>query len=35
MQTPRVHRQYTRIMADLPWGAYHVRLQLRGRELFS
>jgi transposase len=34
VQTPRVHSRYTRTMADLPWGAYAVRLQLRVRKFF-
>jgi transposase len=33
-QTLRVHSQYVRTVADLPWGAYHVRLQLRVRKFF-
>ena len=34
VQTPRVHSRYTRTLADLPWGAYAVRLQLRVRKFF-
>jgi transposase len=34
VQTPRVHSRYMRSLADLPWGAYHVRLQLRVRKFF-
>lgn len=34
VQTARVHSRYTRIVADLPWGAYAVRLQLRVRKFF-
>jgi hypothetical protein len=32
--TARVHSRYTRTLADLPWGAYAVRLQLRVRKFF-
>ena len=32
VQTPRVHSRYTRTLADLPWGTYAVRLQLRVRK---
>ena len=32
--TPRVHSRYSRTLADLPWGAYAVRLQLRVRKFF-
>jgi transposase len=32
--TPRVHSRYTRRLADLPWGAYHVQLQLQVRKFF-
>src|SRR6266851_6627722 len=28
----RIHSRYTRTLADLPWAAYHVRLQLRVRK---
>jgi len=34
VQTARVHSRYTRTVADLPWGAYSVRLQLRVRKFF-
>jgi len=34
VQTARVHSRFTRIVADLPWGAYAVRLQLRVRKFF-
>jgi transposase len=34
VQTPRVHSRYTRTLADLPWGAYAVRIQLRVRKFF-
>ena len=34
VQTTRVHSRYPRTMADLPWGAYAVRLQLRVRKFF-
>src|SRR5499426_1025259 len=34
VQTSRVHSRYTRTLADLPWGAYAVRIQLRGRKFF-
>jgi len=30
----RIHSQYTRRLADLPWAAYRVRLQLRVRKWF-
>ena len=30
----RIHSQYTRTLADLPWADYHVRLQLRVRKWF-
>ena len=33
-QTSRVHSQYVRTVADLPWGVYHVHLQLRVRKFF-
>src|SRR4051794_28033372 len=33
-QTARVHSRYTRTVADLPWGPYAVRLQLRVRKFF-
>jgi transposase len=33
-QTLRVHSRYARTLADLPWGAYAVRLQLRVRKFF-
>jgi len=32
--TARVHSRYTRTLADLPWGAYAVRLQLCVRKFF-
>jgi transposase len=32
--TPRVHSRYRRILADLPWGPYTVRLHLRVRKFF-
>ena len=34
VQTARVHSRYARTVADLPWGDYHVRLQLRVRKFF-
>ena len=34
VQTSRVHSRYTRTLADLPWGAYAVRIQLRVRKFF-
>ena len=34
VQTPRVHSRYARTLADLPWGAYSIRLQLRVRKFF-
>jgi transposase len=34
VQTTRVHSRYTRTLADLPWGAYAVRVQLRVRKFF-
>ena len=34
VQTPRVHSRYTRTLADLPWGPYAVRVQLRVRKFF-
>jgi transposase len=34
VQTSRVHSRYTRTLADLPWGAYAVRVQLRVRKFF-
>src|SRR5256884_5842120 len=34
VQTTRVHSRYTRTVADLSWGAYAVRLQLRVRKFF-
>ena len=34
MQTTRVHSRYTRTVADVPWGAYAVRLRLRVRKFF-
>ena len=30
----RIHSQYTRTLADLPWADYHVRLQLRAHKWF-
>jgi transposase len=30
----RLHSHYERTLADLPWAAYRVRLQLRGRKWF-
>jgi hypothetical protein len=33
-QTTRVHSRYTRTVADVPWGAYAVRLPLRVRKFF-
>src|SRR5215831_9716028 len=30
----RLHSRYTRTLADLPWAAYHVRLQLHARKWF-
>jgi transposase len=35
VQTSRVHSRYTRTLADLPWGAYVVRMQLRVRKFFQ
>jgi transposase len=34
VQTARVHSRYARIVTDLPWGAYAVRVQLRVRKFF-
>lgn len=34
VRTSRVHSQYTRTVADLPWGTYSVRLQLHVRKFF-
>jgi transposase len=34
VQTTRVHSRYTRTVADVPWGAYAVRLQVRVRKFF-
>jgi transposase len=34
VQTARVHSRYTRTLADLPWGTYAVRVQLRVRKFF-
>src|SRR5438132_10245770 len=34
VQTMRVHSRYPRPLADLPWGAYAVRVQLRVRQCF-
>jgi transposase len=34
VRTTRVHSRYTRTVADLPWGAYAVRWQLRMRKFF-
>jgi transposase len=34
VRTARVHSRYTRTLADLPWGAYGVRVQLRVRKFF-
>jgi transposase len=34
VRTSRVHSRYTRTLADLPWGAYVVRVQLRVRKFF-
>jgi len=34
VRTSRVHSRYTRTLADLPWGAYVVRAQLRVRKFF-
>jgi len=34
VQTTRVHSRYTRTIADVPWGAYAVRLQVRVRKFF-
>jgi len=34
VQTTRVHSRYTRTVADVPWGAYAVRLHLRVRKFF-
>ena len=34
VETPRVHSRYIRTLADLPWGAYAVRVQLRVRKFF-
>jgi transposase len=32
--TARIHSRYTRTLADLPWAAYRVHLQLRVRKWF-
>jgi transposase len=32
VQTSRVHSRYIRTLAELPWGAYGVRMQLRVRK---
>jgi len=32
--TARIHSRYRRTLADLPWGPYHVRLQLGVRKFF-
>jgi transposase len=34
VRTARVHSRYTRTLADLPWGASGVRVQLRVRQFF-
>ena len=34
VRTSRVHSRYTRTLADLPWGAYGVRVQLQVRKFF-
>ena len=34
VRTSRIHSRYTRTLADLPWGAYVVRVQLRVRKFF-
>src|SRR5262244_3052182 len=34
VQTQRVHSRYPRTRADLPWGTYAVRIQLRVRKFF-
>ena len=34
VRTPRVHSRYARTLADVPWGAYAVRLPLRVRKFF-
>src|SRR5262249_16717775 len=34
VQTTRVHSRYTRTVADVPWGAYAVRVQVRVRKFF-
>src|SRR6266566_167638 len=34
VQTTRIHSRYTRTLADLSWGAYAVRVQLRVRKFF-
>jgi len=34
VRTTRVHSRYTRTIADVPWGAYAVRLQVRVRKFF-
>ena len=34
VHTPRIHSRYSRILADLPWGPYTVRLHLRVRKFF-
>ena len=34
VHTSRVHSRYRRTLADLPWGAYAVHLQLRVRKFF-
>ncbi|HEY5869520.1 MAG TPA: ISL3 family transposase [Candidatus Tectomicrobia bacterium] len=34
VRTSRIHSRYTRTLADLPWGAYGVRVQLQVRKFF-
>ena len=34
VRTARVHSRYTRTLADLPWGAYGVHVQLQVRKFF-
>src|SRR5262245_37141411 len=34
VHTPRIHSRYSRILADLPWGPYTVRLHLRVQKFF-
>jgi transposase len=34
VRTCRIHSRYARTLADLPWGTYHVRLQVQVRKFF-